>query len=419
MRSPPNRLNHSTEERWGAATLSRWGASNQVHYSAEVEDRIMRAARQAVWLLLGIFAAAMVLGAQSQPGPIAPKPGVQVQQAAPDKTPKIVAVVRLVNTPVTVHDQHGEMVTDLDKKDFRVFDDGVEQAITHLDMGGDPLSLVLLVENSSRVEPLLPAVRKAGIVFTQTVMGPSGEAAVLAMNDSIDKLVDFTGDSDRIERAITRMKEGTSGLRLFDGMSAAVEMLQSRPMSATGGGRRRVILVLSEALDRGSERGLGEVLKAAQLANVTIYSVGLSTTAAEMRATPREVAPQITPPGTFGRPPIPGTPQTPTTEAQRDATVDFLALALWAIEHAKSKIKDHPLEVAAVATGGMHLATFKDRSIETALDQVGGELHSQYTLAYRPTGVSPVGYHEIKVEVMRERVKVRARPGYYLEPPQS
>lgn len=379
----------------------------------------MRAARQAVWLLLGIFAAAAGARAQSQPGPIAPKPGVPVQQAAPEKTPKLVIRVNLVNTPVTVHDEHGEMVTNLDQKDFRVFDDGIEQAITHLDMGGDPLSLVLLVENSSRIEALLPAIRKSGIVFTQTVMGPTGEAAVVSMSDSIDKLVDFTGDADRIERAVTRLKEGSSGLRLYDGMSAAVEMLLSRPMSATGSGRRRVILVLSEALDKGSERGLGEVLRTAQLANVTIYSVGLSTTAAELRATPREVAPQITPPGTFGRPPVPGTPQTPTTEAQRDANMDLLALAIWAIEHAKSKVKDHPLEVSAVATGGMHMATFKDRSIETALDQVGAELHSQYSLAYRPRGVSPVGYHEIKVEVLRERVKVRARPGYYLEPPES
>ena len=69
-----------------------------------------------------------------------------------------------------------------------------------------------------------------------------------------------------------------------------------------------------------------------------------------------------------------------------------------------------------MATGGAHLATFRDRSIEKAIDEIGGELHSQYSLSYTPTGTGEMGYHEIKVSVDRAGVKVRARPGYYLAP---
>jgi len=47
---------------------------------------------------------------------------------------------------------------------------------------------------------LLPQVRKTGILFTQTVMGPNGEAAVVGFNDSVDKLQDFTTDGDSLRK---------------------------------------------------------------------------------------------------------------------------------------------------------------------------------------------------------------------------
>jgi VWFA-related protein len=89
------------------------------------------------------------------------------------------------------------------------------------------------------------------------------------------------------------------------------------------------------------------------------------------------------------------------------------------VQHADNKVKDHAMEVACVATGGAHLSTYKDRSIENAIDEIGGELHSQYTVSYAPTDTNAFGYHEIKVDVDRKNLKVRARPGYYLVPPES
>jgi len=360
--------------------------------------------------------------AQAPSGPIPPKPGAEVQQA-PKDMPKVRVQVALVNTPVTVRDARGEMVHDLEARDFQVADNGVTQQISHFDMGGDPISLVILMETSSRIEALLPQVRKTGILFTQTVMGPSGEAAVVGFNDSVDKLQDFTTNGDLIENTIAHLGEGTSGSKLYDAMAVGVEMLSGRPeATADKPGRRRVLMILSEATDAGSDAKLGEVLRNAQLANVTIYSVGLSTTRAELQAKPKDTRPQLTPPGTFPLPPQPGTPQTPTSEANRYGNIDILAAAVWAVQHVHNQIKDHALEVAAAATGGAHLSTFKDRSIEKAIDEIGGELHSQYTISYTPTGADAPGYHEIKVNIVRndaKNLKVRARPGYYLAVPES
>ncbi len=360
--------------------------------------------------------------AQAPSGPIPPKPGAEVQQA-PKDMPKVKVQVALVNTPVTVRDARGEMVHDLEAQDFQIADNGVTQQISHFDMGGDPISLVILMETSSRIEALLPQVRKTGILFTQTVMGPSGEAAVVGFNDSVDKLQDFTTNGDLIENTIAHLGEGTSGSKLYDAMAVGVEMLSGRPeATADKPGRRRVLMILSEATDAGSDAKLGEVLRNAQLANVTIYSVGLSTTRAELQAKPKDTRPQLTPPGTFPLPPQPGTPQTPTSEANRYGNIDILAAAVWAVQHVHNQIKDHALEVAAAATGGAHLSTFKDRSIEKAIDEIGGELHSQYTISYTPTGADAPGYHEIKVNIVRndaKNLKVRARPGYYLAVPES
>jgi VWFA-related protein len=382
----------------------------------------MREMRQSVrvagWVLFVLVGACVGTSAQAPEGPIAPKPGVAVQQAPPETRLKV--RVSLVNTPVTVRDGKGRMIHDLDEQNFTVTDNGTRQKITHFDLGGDPVSVVILVETSSRIDSILPEIRKTGILFTDTVMGPSGEAAVVGFNDSVDKLQDFTAEGEAIEKTIKGMREGTSGSRLYDAMAVGVEMLTSRPQpSADLPGRRRILFIVSEARDVGSGTKLGEVLRNAQLANITIYSVGLSSTRAELQSNTKKKPIEVTPPGVFGLPPVPGEVQTPTTEAARTGDIDLLALAAFIVEHVKDQVKDHALEVAATATGGEHLSTFRDRSIEKAIDEIGGELHSQYNVSYTPAGTKESGYHEIKVSVDRPGVTVRARPGYYLAPPES
>jgi VWFA-related protein len=236
-------------------------------------------------------------------------------------------------------------------------------------------------------------------------------------------LQEFTANADKIEKTFTDLQVGTSGSKLYDAMAVGVEMLSGQPQpTADKPGRRRVMLILSEATDVGSGTQFGEVLRQAQLANVTIYSVGLSTTRAELQAAPRDTTPQVTPPGTFGTPPMPGTVQTPDTEAARLGSGDLVPAIVWAVQHAKDKIKGSPLALATAGTGGEHLATFKDLSIDKAIDEIGGELHSQYSVTYAPTGTNDAGYHEIKVAIAKHgsgKWKIRSRPGYYIGPPES
>jgi len=361
-----------------------------------------------------------------------PRPDVSIQQPPKRSEATIRAKVVLVNAPVTVRDSKDQIVTSLEAKDFQLTDHGVAQTITHFDVGGDPISLVVLFETSSRIVPLLPAVQKSGILITETILGANGEAAIVGFNDSIDKLLPFSKNADEIQSSVWHLQAGTSGSRLYDAMAVGVEMLSSRPPETIPDGclsaessmcvikppRRLVLLIVSEATDYGSQAKLGEVLRKAQLANITIYSVGLSTTRALLQAEPKRNHTDISPPGTYPLPPIPGKPPVPEEEDPRlNDTVDLMALAVWAVSHVADKVSAHALEVAATATGGAHFATFKDRTIEKAFDEIGGELHTQYTLGYSPAGTTEAGYHEIKVSLVDPKyknLKLRSRPGYYV-----
>ena len=372
--------------------------------------------------LAGLFAVVLSGAfAQAPAGPITPQPDTPIQQA-----PGAIKVrTVLVNTPVTVRNEKGEMVHDLEESDFRITDNGALQKITHFNLGGDPISLVVVVETSSRISPILPKIRKSGILISQTVTGPTGEGAIVGFDDEVKTLLDFTNSADAMEKTMSGLKEGYSGSKLFDAMSKAVELLSARPeVSETELGRRRVMLVIAEAHDSGSEEKLGEVLRRAQLANITIYAVGISSTKADLKRKPEQTGPSpVTPEGTYGMPPPPGTIQTPTTgDTSQPQGVNLLALAVWAVMHAKDQVTAHQLEIAAAATGGLHVSTWKDRTLEKVIDEMGGELHAQYTLTYTPSGENTDGYHEISVNVSKQKergLKVRARPGYYLGAPES
>lgn len=355
------------------------------------------------------------LGQGAAPGPIQPRPGVQPEQPPTNQQkPSIRVRVNEVTAPVTVRNRNGEMVFDLTQKDFRVFDNGVAQKIEHFDLGVDALSVVLVVETSSRIEALFPAVKQTGIVFTQTVMAKSGDAAVIGFDDSVELLAKFTTDADWIQNVIEHLKEGTSGALLYDAMMRGVSLLEEQPAA-----RRRILLVMAEARDTGSDSKLGEVLRKAQLANVTIYSIGLSSAAAAMRSKPDQTPPvEMGPPGTFPVPTPNGMPQTPDVEREMQQGMDLGALAVWLVKTGMNALGPNALAVASKATGGLNVKTMKDRSIEKAMDEIGGELHAQYTLAYRPRDGGDLGYHEIKVEVDRPGVSVRTRPGYYVAPPE-
>lgn len=318
--------------------------------------------------------------------------------------------VDVVEVPVTALDSQGQTVFDLEAKEFEVTDNGVRQNILDAEMSPQPVSLVVLVETSSRVAPLLDRVRDAGILFTEVVMGQTGEGAVLTFDSGIHLLQNFTSDGDKIISAVKKIQPGDEGARLADALGRAVEMLRAKE------NRRRVVIAITEPDDRGSLIKMGEPLRDAQLANVSIYTIGLNTTQAMLMQKDAPAPASPFPPGVVVRPLPPGVPATPTAEQQYYGGVNLVPAVMMLVQTLSNTLGQNPLKVLAAGTGASYRSQLTKSGLEEAISQIGNEVHSQYVLSYRPTNVQEPGFHRIEVRVKRAGITVRARPGYFLGP---
>lgn len=320
----------------------------------------------------------------------------QMDEAPQSKKP-IRARVNEVIVPVTVIDKKGEFVLDLTQKDFKVFDNGVEQEINRFDIDADPLAVALLVDANLRLQAMVPVIQGMGSIFTETVMAQSGEAAVLTYGSTADVRQPFTQDHDAVERAIAAIQFQWSDANLYDAMAKGVQLLRTQPAPY-----RRILLVVGESQDTHSHVKLSQVLRDAQLANIAIYAIGPSSTAGDLRYGKGETPGQRPPPQLkLGKlPPIAG-------------ITPYTALAIWLLKRGTNEISNHQLEVAAASTGGVHYRAFHEETIRKALDRIGGELHVQYVLGYAPSIDPDAAFNEIRVVVARPNVAVRARPGYF------
>jgi VWFA-related protein len=326
------------------------------------------------------------------------------QQAEP---PTISVTTRIVMTPVTVTDRAGNIVNGLSPADFRLLDNNKPQKITE-DLASHPISMVIAVQANAQVEKILPQIQKLGSAIQQQVLGDEGEVAVLEFDHRMQMLTDFTSDPDQISKALKQLKPGSSTSRLNDAAIEAINMLKKRP-----GTRRRVLLLISESRDHGSELKPREVLAAAEFANIVTYSIDISRGMAMATAPPsanRSVL-DNRPPGAVYQPG--GAVETPTSQSQ-------VALGNWAplineiFVAAKAIFVSNPLEVYTTYTGGREYSFMNQKALDRAVSDLGEELHSQYLLTYVPNNQEEGGYHNISVQVLRPDLKVRARDGYYL-----
>ncbi|OFW27141.1 MAG: hypothetical protein A3H27_10020 [Acidobacteria bacterium RIFCSPLOWO2_02_FULL_59_13] len=361
-------------------------------------------------LLAGVIFAPAGAGAQfsNQPPSEPDNPGTE-----PEQQYSISVEIEVVTVPVTVTNASGEFVTDLNKNEFTIQDNGVQQKIESFDLSWDPISLVIVVQTSSRVATQLPEVRKAGILFTQLILGETGEAAVLAFDNNVKLVQDFTDDHELVEAALAKLSPGGEQVRLSDAIARAVFLLQQRAE-----GRRKVVIAISEARDQGSGNSQGLVLRGAQQLGVSVYTVGLGSLKSLLSRPAGEGVSSPFPPGVAARP-LPAN-QPPTPDAQTNwgaANVNLLELITELVSSTKSWLGGNPLTLFATGTGGQDFSSGDQAALERALDRIGRELRNQYLLTYRPNNLDSPGFHPIRVTVSRPNLTVRAKPGYLFTRP--
>ena len=179
-----------------------------------------------------------------------------------------------------------------------------------------------------------------------------------------------------------------------------------------------MIVVISESQETASEVGLGETMRTAQIQDIMIYPVRLSTIKGWFKRDDKPIPPSI-PPGVQARASIPGAAETPTTQMQHRvrATPNVIPIVIDLVRGVKNLLFNNPLELLAVGTGGRVYSPMTEDGIQKAIMGIGEDLRSQYLLSYRPNNLNDSGiFHRIEVEVFYDRARVRARPGYWQGP---
>jgi VWFA-related protein len=321
----------------------------------------------------------------------------------------------LVLVPVTVTDAKGRTVDALEPKDFVLLDDGRPQKVTvdTIATGVAPIALVVAIQASGISKAVLEKVQSIGVMIQPLVTGERGCAAVMSFSQRIVWIQECTND-DALARAFEQVRPGAAkSARLLDAVHQSIERLRQRPNS------RRVLLLISESRDRGSDSALDQVAVDAQAAGVTVYAATYSafqtgftskSSATDERQTPSRPhtpidenstvsgqAPRCNPRACVD-PPLPPPEQ----------RVDILA----SIGELVRLGKTNTTEALIRGTGGATFPFTRRKGLEEAIQKLGAELHSQYVLSFTP-GDSEGGYHRLEVRVAGGDFRVRARPGYW------
>jgi Ca-activated chloride channel family protein len=237
-----------------------------------VTDMKKKALRIAIPVVLVAVAAAW---AQQSPPPA---PAQAPAQA--DRQGTIVRNVNLVDVLFSVVTKREKLVTDLNKEDFKVFDDGVQQEITAFSQPTDlPLRIGMVLDTSNSIRDRLKFEQDAAIDFLfNAIRRERDQAFLMTFDDGPQIIKDFSGDTGDLRDTILKQRAG-GGTSLYDAVYAASQQLltKSPPPPGPNTDVRRVLVVISDGDDNSSNRSRGAAVEMAQRAGVIIYSISTST----------------------------------------------------------------------------------------------------------------------------------------------
>jgi VWFA-related protein len=320
---------------------------------------------------------------------------------------------RLVLAPVAVTDASGRPVSGLEASDFVVLDNGRPQKIVvdTIDTGVPRIALVIAVQASGIAEATLAKARKLGSMIQPIVTGDRGCAGLLDFDDRVNWLQECTGDSVALRKSFLALRSGDyKTARMLDAVSSAIGHLRKEQNA------RRVLLLISESRDRGSESTIEQVMAEAQAADVTIYAATFSAFATSLAAkvpvhitvskSPHETPAQEEMHTLNGAPPNKFNPKNPPPEQRVDLKSG--------VEELARKFGTNTGAVLTGGTGGTLFPFTKAKALEEAIIKLGDELHSHYVISFAPDP-SDEGYHALEFKVTRKgEFQVRARLGYRL-----
>jgi len=305
----------------------------------------------------------------------------------------------LVTIPVSVMDRDGRYVPNLQKEEFRIWEDGVEQDVAFFQSVDKPFSVVLMLDTSPSTEFRLEDIQDAAITFVNQLRRDD-KVMVVSFNDDIKMLSEFTSDRQKLERAI-RYANTDDGTRLYD----AVDMVINQQLSRVQG--RKAIVLFTDGVDTTSRHAnFDSNIMDAQELDALIYSVQYDTSQ-DMNAgygRPTDVFGQILG-GIFGGGGRRRGGRRNGGGGSRGTSQNDYELA------------DRYLYDLANNTGGREYHADSLENMTAAFANVAEELRRQYSIGYYPKRPPQPGQRrQIKVRARQPNLAVRARDSYIFNP---
>ena len=321
--------------------------------------------------------------------------------------------VELINVTATVTDANGRFVSGLRKEDFRLFEDGQEQTITHFNSERVPVSLGLVVDTSGSMEgEKWVSARQALNRFLFQLLDRDDEVFLYRFDNQPELVESWTTDRERIAMGLARIRP-RGATSLYDAVAAAV------PLAHTGRHRKKAIVVISDGNDTNSRVTVREVKTMIRSTEVMAYAIGIDTQGLTQPTWGGQPSgPTYPPPGPRpiplpfpmpGRrsPPAPRNPPMPSPPPTGSST-------------SRGRIDDR-LNVAALRditdeSGGRTEIVRYARDVDPATSYVADELSRQYYIGYPSQARKDGHWHTIRLELRDGSHLVRARKGYVAVP---
>jgi Ca-activated chloride channel homolog len=354
-----------------------------------------------------------------EPAPSAQKPAGQQPPgqkppAQPGDDSEIIKIdTTLVTIPVSVLDRTGKFVPNLLKRDFRIYEDNVEQSISDFASVEVPFNVVLLIDTSRSTAFRIEDIQRAAVSFVEQLR-PADRVMVVSFDDRIYVDTEFTNDRARLRRAIYGTETG-GGTKLYD----AVDLVLTERLEQLEG--RKAIVLFSDGVDTTSKYSNFEAsLDLVEESGVLAYPIRYNTQDQFQAGGGRSRG------GNGGQqPPVITLPFPIPWPAPRSGRRWPFELNIGPQFPRGGSPEDY-------RRGAEYMQQLADRSgarlydadtvmnLERAFNQIAEELRHQYALGYYPTNAARDGsYRKIRVRVMRANLAVRAREGYRAEDAQA
>ncbi len=294
----------------------------------------------------------------------------------------------IVHLNVGVADLKGRPITDLNKENFTIYEDGVKQNISRFEPVVTPFSLVMILDMSGSTLGFRETIRLSAFRFVDA-LAPEDRVAVIEFYDKVNLRNDFTTDRRTIGNSIG-VANGRGKTQLYKALDFALGKL------AGEGKRRKAIIVLTDGIDtalRDTDRdllqkvgekemptaikpetneNLNRVLNRADVQGVTIYPLAL-----------------------------------PTGDPSKLADPTPIQVAMY--QAARSR-----LQILAERTGGTLNTINRLEEMGRLYASVAAELRTLYTIEYQSTNEKRDGrWRAIKIEVSNTELISKTRQGYF------